>query len=105
MPRPAVSPGRLLERSGDAAPRGMTVYDRTRLIGRLRHCFPGLRLGNPQSLLRKLWARASASNPPIRASRGSGPPTKGAGSSRDPVGDGRERPATMLHPDLIVSAN
>ena len=37
MPRPAVSPGRLLERIGDDAPRGMTVHDRTRLIGRLRH--------------------------------------------------------------------
>jgi len=37
MPRPAVSPGRLLERTGDGAPRGMTVHDRTRLTGRLRH--------------------------------------------------------------------
>ena len=37
MPWPAVSPGRLLERSGDAAPRGMIAHDRTRLIGRLRH--------------------------------------------------------------------
>src|SRR5690606_14707962 len=36
-PVPAVSPGRLLERSGDATPRGMTVQDRTRLIGRRRH--------------------------------------------------------------------
>ena len=36
MPRPAVPPGRLLERRGDAAPRGMAVHDRTRLIGRLR---------------------------------------------------------------------
>src|SRR5690606_10811060 len=42
MPRPAVSPGRLLERRGDAAPRGMTVQDRTRLIGRLRTSFHGL---------------------------------------------------------------
>ena len=31
MPRPAVSPGRLLERRGDAAPRGMTVAARTRV--------------------------------------------------------------------------
>src|SRR5690606_13333748 len=37
MPLPAVSPGRLLERIGDDAPRGMTVLDRTRLTGRLRH--------------------------------------------------------------------
>src|SRR5690606_30450421 len=36
MTLPASGPGRLLERSGDAAPRGMTVQDRTRLIGRLR---------------------------------------------------------------------
>src|SRR5690606_5330629 len=36
MPWPAVSPGRLLERIGDDAPRGMTVHDRTRLIGRRR---------------------------------------------------------------------
>ena len=39
MPLPAVSPGRLLERTGDGAPRGMTVLDRTRLTGRLRHLF------------------------------------------------------------------
>lgn len=37
MLRPAVSPGRLLERIGDDAPRGMIVLDRTRLTGRLRH--------------------------------------------------------------------
>ncbi len=35
MAWPALDPGRLLERCGDAAPRGMTVHDRTRLIGRL----------------------------------------------------------------------
>ncbi len=27
--------GRLLERTGNRAPRGMTVHDRTRLIGQL----------------------------------------------------------------------
>ena len=27
--------GRLLERAGNRAPRGMTVHDRTRLIGQL----------------------------------------------------------------------
>lgn len=35
MAWPALGPGRLLERCGDAAPRGMAVLDRTRLIGRL----------------------------------------------------------------------
>jgi hypothetical protein len=30
-------PGALLERCGDASPRGMVVHDRTRLNGRLRH--------------------------------------------------------------------
>lgn len=39
MARPASGPGRLLERIGDGAPRGMTVHDRTRLIGRLRTSF------------------------------------------------------------------
>ena len=37
--------GRLLERMGNHAPRGMIVHDRTRLIGRLRR-FPWLRQGN-----------------------------------------------------------
>src|SRR3546814_19131259 len=37
MTLPASGPGRLLESSGDAAPRGMTVHDRHRLIGRLPH--------------------------------------------------------------------
>ena len=46
MTRPASGPGRLLERNGDVTPRGMTVLDRTRLIGRLRHFpfFPGATL-------------------------------------------------------------
>ena len=49
MTWPASGPGRLLERNGDAAPRGMTVHDRTRLIGRLRHFFKVLRtLKNPK---------------------------------------------------------
>ncbi len=38
MARPASSPGRLLEAFGDRRPRGMTVHDRTRLIGRLPPC-------------------------------------------------------------------
>jgi len=54
---PASGPGRLLERSGDAAPRGMTVHDRTRLIGRLR----------PRVFLR--WAQET----PKFAARTSGP--------------------------------
>ena len=37
MAWPALDPGRLLERCGNAAPRGMAVHDRTRLIGRLPH--------------------------------------------------------------------
>ncbi len=43
MAWPASGPGRLLERYGDVAPRGMTVHDKTRLIGRLRRffCPPG----------------------------------------------------------------
>ncbi len=32
--------GRLLERTGNRAPRGMTVLDRTRLIGQLQPYFP-----------------------------------------------------------------
>jgi len=39
MAWPASGPGRLLERCGDVAPRGMTVHDKTRLIGRLRRFF------------------------------------------------------------------
>jgi hypothetical protein len=31
--------GRLLERTGNCAPRGMTVHDRTRLIGQLLFLF------------------------------------------------------------------
>jgi len=40
LARPALDPGRLLERCGDVTPRGMTVHDRTRLIGRLRPFIP-----------------------------------------------------------------
>src|SRR5690606_4529042 len=43
MTWPASGPGRLLERSGDAAPRGMTVHDRTRLTGRLRLFLLGMK--------------------------------------------------------------
>ena len=50
MTWPASGPGRLLERSGDAAPRGMTVQDRTRLIGRLRHFSMHRELG-PRDLM------------------------------------------------------
>ena len=48
MTRPASGPGRLLERNGDVAPRGMTVHDRTRLIGRLRLIFLGYAQENPK---------------------------------------------------------
>ncbi|SOU02704.1 hypothetical protein CFBP6773_03410 [Xanthomonas arboricola pv. fragariae] len=43
MAWPALDPGRLLERCGDVAPRRMTVHDRTRLTGRLRHLLSGVR--------------------------------------------------------------
>ena len=33
--------GRLLERTGNRAPRGMTVHDRTRLIGQLHFIIAG----------------------------------------------------------------
>ena len=39
MAWPALDAGRLLERTGDRAPRGMTVLDRTRLTGRLAPSF------------------------------------------------------------------
>ena len=58
MTRPASGPGRLLERNGDVAPRGMTVQDRTRLIGRLRH-FPQITEYPQKSLkARNRWAFA-----------------------------------------------
>ena len=47
MTWPASGPGRLLERNGDVAPRGMTVHDRTRLNGRLRHLFLTAPTGEP----------------------------------------------------------
>ncbi len=50
MAWPALGPGRLLERCGDAAPRGMTVHDRTRLIGRLPISMKGV-LGTPSQIL------------------------------------------------------
>jgi hypothetical protein len=40
MAWPASLPGRLLEPCGDVRPRGMTVHDRTRLIGRLFFLMP-----------------------------------------------------------------
>ncbi|MEY2862960.1 MAG: hypothetical protein RLY58_667 [Pseudomonadota bacterium] len=39
MAWPASDAGRLLERIGDGAPRGMIVLDRTRLTGPLRTSF------------------------------------------------------------------
>jgi hypothetical protein len=81
MLRPAVSPGRLLERIGDDAPRGMTVLDRTRLTGRLRLYFPGQCPGKSQSSLREPWAPPRTSIPPL-ALRASSPLTQGAGNPR-----------------------
>jgi len=43
LARPALEPGRLLKTSSDGRRRGMTVLDRTRLIGRLRLPPPGAR--------------------------------------------------------------
>ncbi|GEM_PF-2540904 len=50
MAWPASGPGRLLERYGDVAPRGMTVHDKTRLIGRLRRFFCPLGRKSPKVL-------------------------------------------------------
>jgi hypothetical protein len=61
MTWPASGPGRLLEVCGDADPRGMTVHDRTRLIGRLRF-FNAAHLKNPNSL-REFWTLPCASDP------------------------------------------
>ena len=63
MTLPASGPGRLLERSGDAAPRGMTVHDRTRLIGRLRPRISRAVPRKPQSSLRELRAPLRTPNP------------------------------------------
>src|SRR5687767_15435088 len=41
MARLVPHPGWTLEVAGDGDPRGMTVHDRTRLTGRLRHLLPG----------------------------------------------------------------
>ena len=67
MPRPAVSPGRLLERSGDAAPRGMIAHDRTRLIGRLRHfcCRPAPASAPKFWLSAKFRTLGYCSQPPL----------------------------------------
>ena len=65
MARPASGPGRLLERIGDDAPRGMTVHDRTRLIGRLRHCPEPVFAGSEQ--WRTPFARAKSMMPRIAA--------------------------------------
>ncbi len=63
MPRPAVSPGRLLERIGDDAPRGMTVHDKTRLIGRLRHIVLGCAQNNPKVRCANLGPRCALPYP------------------------------------------
>jgi hypothetical protein len=66
MLRPAVSPGRLLERIGDDAPRGMTVLDRTRLTGRLRrHSLNAQHSRNPTIRSANRGPRAFAPDPPL----------------------------------------
>lgn len=46
MAWPALGSGRLLEANGDVGSRGMTVLDRTRLIGRLPLHFIRMRTGD-----------------------------------------------------------
>jgi len=50
MARPASLPGWLLERRGDAAPRGMAVHDRTRLTGRLHFFYLSTYYHFPQNI-------------------------------------------------------
>src|SRR5690606_41397802 len=83
MPRPAESPGRLLERIGDDAPRGMTVHDRTRLTGRLRHLkskcpkHGDRMIASPASGLLAAASSRSRSKSPIRLFQGSSSRVKG----------------------------
>src|SRR5207342_2024781 len=58
MTRPASGPGRLLERIGDDAPRGMTAHDRTRLIGRLRHFSMAFAMETPKFACANLGPRS-----------------------------------------------
>ncbi len=55
MAWPALDPGRLLERCGDVAPRRMTVHDRTRLTGRLRHLRSAFALLEGAHALYRRW--------------------------------------------------
>jgi len=72
MGRPVLRPGRLLEPCGDAWSRGMTVFDRTRLIGRLRTSFPtGKATGLPGSCnaMTGVDRLSLSSSPAVRANR------------------------------------
>ena len=80
MPRPAVSPGRLLERIGDDAPRGMTVHDKTRLIGRLRHILVGCAQKNPKVCAANLGSHCALPYPASAAREP--PPNLGGITSR-----------------------
>ena len=67
MPRPAVSPGRLLERSGDAAPRGMTAHDRTRLMAGSAASIDALAsIEAPKFAEQTLGPRPLLQTPPLR---------------------------------------
>ncbi len=79
MTLPASGPGRLLERIGDDAPRGMTVHDRTRLIGRLRRSTcPCDAWTSPQDLHAQIpGPRATPPHPHPRPRRGSPPDSGG----------------------------
>ena len=81
MSWPATSPGRLLERIGDDAPRGMTVHDRTRLIGRLCRS-PGLCPGEPPRFAARTAGPAAHFQTPARELR-EPPPDSGGGGRCD----------------------
>ncbi len=78
MSWPATSPGRLLERIGDDAPRGMTVHDRTRLIGRLCRS-PGLCPGESPLFAARTAGPAAHFQTPARALREPPPDSGGWG--------------------------
>ena len=96
MSWPATSPGRLLERIGDDAPRGMTVHDRTRLIGRLCRFFRAMHGKSAHDSQGESRAPSFISRPPL-ALRASRPLTQGAvatwpGVGADSGGARKKRP-------------
>jgi len=86
MAWPASGPGRLLERCGDVAPRGMTVHDKTRLIGRLRRFFrhdeksPKVYSANLGPRATSAQFPAAVAAPPLP--KGAVPPDGGMGRSQ-----------------------